>query len=106
LTWLKVAPGPIPVTVAVTTVPIGPEVGESVIVGAFRAQVVVAMLPKLSVRVNDVPAVSAGRLTVPVYAPFEITFELRVVAEPVTDPPETTNAVPAKVAAVTVFVTV
>jgi hypothetical protein len=100
LTWLKVEPGPNPAAVAVNTVPYGPEVGEIVSVGAFKAQAVVATLPKLSVKVNDVPAVIAGRLTVPVYSPAVMAFELKVAAEAVTVPAANASAVPAKVAAV------
>lgn len=68
LTLATVAPGPNPATVAVTAVPTGPEAGDRVTVGVLRTQVVVATLPKLSVRVNVGVdgVVIAGRLTVPV----------------------------------------
>jgi len=66
LTLAILAPGPNPATVAVTCVPTGPEAGDRVTVGTLRVYVVVATLPKLSVKVNDVPVVIAGRLTVPV----------------------------------------
>jgi len=64
-TLLMLAVGPKPVTVAVTTVPIGPEVGESVTTGVLSAYVVVAVLPQRSVRVNADPEVIAGRLITP-----------------------------------------
>ena len=78
LTVATVAPGPNPVTVAVTSVPTGPEVGDRVTVGVLRVKGVVAVLPRLSVNVNVDPVVMAGRLTVPVYPPVAlITLELQ-----------------------------
>lgn len=41
----NVAPGPNPVAVTVTTVPVGPEVGERVTVGVVKVKAAVAMLP-------------------------------------------------------------
>jgi hypothetical protein len=70
LTVLIAVNGPKPDTVAVTHVPTGPELGDSDTVGAVVDSEVVALLPQESVRVNDGPAaVSAPRLTVPVYVP-------------------------------------
>lgn len=105
-TLLKVAPGPNPVTVAVTSVPTGPEAGDSVTVGTLRTQFAMAELPKTSVKLNTAPEVIAGRLTVPVYPPEEITFELKVYGEEVNAPVETVIEVPAKVAVEMVLVTV
>jgi len=65
LTEATVAPGPNPAKTAVTAVPTGPEVGDRATVGALRAHVAVATLPKLSVNVNEEPVVIPGRLTVP-----------------------------------------
>jgi hypothetical protein len=45
LTLAKDAPGPNPVTVAVTSVPTGPEVGDRVTVGVLSVKVVSALLP-------------------------------------------------------------
>lgn len=105
LTLANNAPGPNPDTVAVTSVPTGPEEGVRVTVGVLRLKVVVAVLPQLSVKVNAEPVVIAGRLTVPVYAPVAvITFELSVVGTPVTDPAATAIVVPAKDAAVIISV--
>lgn len=108
LTLVKVAPGPKPAAVTVTSVPTGPEAGDTATVGVFNAKVVVATLPMLSVKVNADPVVIAGRLTVPVYLPAVvlvrsdvITFELNIVAgSAVNAAAETVIAVPAKVAAV------
>lgn len=82
LTLLNVAPGPNPETTAVTTVPIGPDVGDSVTVAGLDVlgpKFTVATLPKLSVNVNAVlPAVvMPGRDTVPVYAPLVIALPLK-----------------------------
>jgi len=68
-----------PVTVAVTTVPNGPEVGESVTVGVVRVKVAVATLPQESVKVNDDPEVIAGRLTTPEIAPVEVLILLVLI---------------------------
>jgi len=93
-TWTVeiVAPGPKPVTVAVTTVPTGPEVGEIVTVVAPSASVEVAMLPHASVSVNAIPDVIPGRLTVA----MELTLLLlRVVGVAVVEPTVTAIGVPA-----------
>lgn len=45
LTLAKDAPGPNPVTVAVTSVPTGPEAGDRVTVGVLSVKVVNALLP-------------------------------------------------------------
>ena len=63
-TELIVAVGPKPVTVAVTTVPTGPVVGDKVTVVVPSESVVVATLPHASVSVNAEPVVIPGRLTV------------------------------------------
>jgi len=89
---------------AVTIVPTGPEEGVRVKVGVLKFQVVVTVLPQASVKVNAEPVVIAGRLTVPVYAPEVITFELSVVGVPVTDPATTAIPVPAKDAKVIISV--
>jgi hypothetical protein len=103
---LIVLVGPKPVAVTVTSVPVGPEVGDRVTVGVLSAKLVVATLPKLSVKVNDEPVVIPGRLTVPVYAPLVIASELSTRAFATTVPALTVIAVPAKVQAVIVFVRV
>jgi len=76
VTVLMLWAGANPVTVAVTTVPNGPEVGESVTVGVVRVKAAVATLPQASVKVNDDPEVIAGRLTTPEIAPAEVLILL------------------------------
>jgi len=75
-----VAVGPKPVTVAVTHVPTGPELGDNVTVGVVSERVVVATLLHWSVIVKTGPAaVTAGRLTVAVTLPAVILLLLRLV---------------------------
>jgi hypothetical protein len=106
-TLLKEAPGPKPVTVAVTSVPTGPEAGVRVTVGTFRTRFVTALFPKASVKLNVAPETIAGRLTVPLYPPVAlIELELKVVGEAVTVPEATGIEVPAKTAVAMVSVTV
>jgi hypothetical protein len=101
LTEVIVAVGPKPDTVAVTTVPTGPELGDSVRVAGESESDVVATLPQLSVRVNDELAVTAPRLTVPVYVPVaESTLLLSVVGVPVLLPEATSIGFPENVALV------
>lgn len=102
-TWTVeiVALGPKPVTVAVTTVPTGPELGDSVTVVAPSESVVVATLPHASVRVNAEPDVIPGRLTVAT----ELTLLLlRVVGVAVVEPAATAIGVPANEADSITFV--
>lgn len=61
----NVPPGPNPVHTAVTSVPTGPDVGESVRAGVFNVNEPVAVLPSMSVKVNAEPEVIIGRATVP-----------------------------------------
>jgi len=89
LRLFTVPAGPFPDIVAVTSVPTGPMVGESVSDGVVRDQLTVAVLPWLSAKVKvpvGVPAGSPGRLTVPVYAPDVSALELKVPGVPVTVP--------------------
>jgi len=90
MTLLNVAPGPNPVAFTVTSVPAGPEVGESVTVGVFRVKTAVPVLPWASVSVSNVPDVIAGRLTVPVYAPVK-AFATVVSVLLLSDSGEVTN---------------
>lgn len=66
-----VAVGPKPDRVAVTTVPTGPEFGESVTVGVVSESVAVPTLFQLSVMLNTAPSAvfMAGRLTVALTVP-------------------------------------
>lgn len=88
-----IVPGePKPVTIAVTTVPTGPEVGDNVTVVAPSESVVVALLLKASLRVNTGPStVTAGKLTVAL--PFTALL-LKVVGVAVVDPEETAIVFP------------
>lgn len=94
-----VAVEPKPARVAVTTVPTGPELGESVTVGVPSESVVVATLSHASVRVNAEPAVIAGRLTVAVTAPLVSVPLLSCSGFAVVAPAATVIAVPANDAA-------
>jgi hypothetical protein len=95
-TELIVAVGPNPVTVAVTTVPTGPEVGDNVTVVVPSESVVVALLVHKSLRMNAEPAVIPGRLTVA----CELTeLLLRTAGSLVLEPEATVIAVPANDAA-------
>lgn len=94
-------------TVAVTTVPTGPEFGDKVTAGVASVKVDVAVLLHESVNVNAEPRTIAGKLTVPVYAPAEeMTLLLRVVAVAVVLLPETVMADPPNDAAVITLVNV
>lgn len=95
-TELIVAVGPKPVTVAVTTVPTGPVVGDNVTVVVPSESVVVATLFHWSVRVNAEPATIPGRLTVPVDAPeLESLLLLKTAGLLVLEPSATVIVVPA-----------
>lgn len=105
VTDVIVAVGPKPVSVAVTTVPTGPEAGDNVSVAAPRESVVHAMLPHASTSLNAVPDVTAGRLTVAVVVPVALILLLLSTADEVVVTPEATViAVPANDAESMVFV--
>ena len=100
-TELIVAVGPKPVTVAVTTVPTGPVVGDKVTVVVPSESVVVATLPHASVSVNAEPVVIPGRLTV---AWALTALLLRTAGLLVLEPAATAIAVPANDPAMIVLV--
>ncbi len=105
-TVLIIADGPKPDTVAVTHVPTGPELGDSVTVPGESPRVVVAWLFHWSVMVKIGPAAPTfGRLTVAVTLPPVILLLLRVVWLAVLEyePAAIVIGLPEKVAAVTLL---